>query len=83
MRDVSPEGHALGATGRESGGRVRLGVGSIIVGVILVILAILPFIRAATNGPLVLSDYEVFAVTGVIFIDLGLLVLLQEWFGLV
>jgi hypothetical protein len=60
-----------------------LGGGAMIIGVLLLLLSILPFLQTHRGGPLVLGDNEVFAVTGLIFANLGLLILLQEWFGLV
>jgi hypothetical protein len=49
----------------------------------MLFLSILPFVRTHQGGPLVLGDNEVFAVLGLVFANLGLLLLLQEWFGLI
>ncbi|HEY7063092.1 MAG TPA: hypothetical protein VII06_16555 [Chloroflexota bacterium] len=68
---------------QDSRRRMKLGGGAVVIGLILVLLSLLPFMHAEQNGPLVLGDYEVFVVIGLVFLNLGLLVLLQEWFGLV
>ncbi|HZR97586.1 MAG TPA: hypothetical protein VFE37_02705 [Chloroflexota bacterium] len=63
--------------------RLWIGGGGMGIGLLLVILSLVPFMRTEQNGPLVLGDYEIFIVIGLVFFNLGLLVLLQEWFGLV
>jgi hypothetical protein len=72
----------LEETHRDVKRRIRIGASGVVVGVVLVGLSLLPFMHTPLNGPLVLGDYEVFIVIGLIFFNLGLLVLLQEWFGL-
>ena len=67
---------------RAAARRVRLGAGGLLLGLILISLSLLPFLRTEQTGALVLGDYEVFVVIGLILATLGLLVLLQEWFGL-
>jgi hypothetical protein len=49
----------------------------------MLFLPILPFVRTHQDSPLVLGDNEVSAVPGLVFANLGLLVLLRDWFGLI
>jgi len=78
MRDERPSDPR-----REAARRMRLGGGGVVLGLFLIGLSLLPFMRTEQTGALVLGDYEVFVVIGLILATLGLLVLLQEWFGLV
>jgi len=68
---------------RAAARRMRLGGGGVVLGLFLISLSLLPFMKTEQTGALVLGDYEVFVVIGLILATLGLLVLLQEWFGLV